>query len=85
MTCHDFRNALARLRNLDRDELVQAGAFGARDEVLWLLFQRDPVGRFLGCPDDMAEAIWSLIRPCPERMVARGTQATLAEIGERRL
>lgn len=58
MDFHDFRNALTRLRFLDRDVVERAGITSR-----WLSFRQDPFRAFLEAPDSAARKIWELIKP----------------------
>ena len=61
MTRLSFRNRLCVLRSIDRHELVEAGAIGAADFVMWNLFVNNPERFFLLCEDWRAEKIWQVI------------------------
>lgn len=55
MTQNEFREALAKLRFIDREEWM--------GEAFWRIFRDDPPRAFLKADDETAEKIWELIRP----------------------
>jgi hypothetical protein len=70
MTLWQFETALWWLRQLDMQELVDAGAIDERDSAAWEAFQADRVGWFLSHQGN-AECVW--------RAMLRSMRGTAAE------
>lgn len=61
MTLARFHSALRIMLNLDRHELVEAGALEANDAAGWWTFSQDHFMWLIRAPDAQAEALWTII------------------------
>lgn len=71
MTRRDFIGALRALQQLQRHDLVAAGAIAEEDRAAWVRFSEDPV-RFLSeSGDRIGDEIWRIIeaRAAPEQIM----------------